>query len=207
MSQLALSERLKKFATDQDDLSRRGEKNLAAEAAHAIDSLTVERDQLAAQANCFTKIMKEIHDELDDSDSDPIPSALWDLWRKAPEQSLTDIRAKAVMHFAEVCRGAYLDGFVSAELTIYDLYQSARNHVKDNYAHESNLWDDETALTARNSLTELTAKAIENIDVVNFVSMALRHTTIKGDFNFQDVKDAFNYLATEQRQSTKEGAV
>jgi hypothetical protein len=121
-------------------------------------------------------------------------------------KSLADIRAKAVMHFAEMCRGAYLDGFVSAELTIYDLYQSARNHVKDNYAHESTQWDDVAALTARNSLTELTAKAIENIDVVNFVSMALRHTTIKGDFNFQDVKDAFNYLATEQRQSTKEGA-
>lgn len=50
MKPLSLSERLNQFATDQDDLSRRGEKNLAAEAAQAIDSLTAERDQLAAQA-------------------------------------------------------------------------------------------------------------------------------------------------------------
>jgi cell division protein FtsB len=49
MKKLSLSERLNQFATDQDDLSRRGEKNLAAEAAQAIDSLTAERDQLVAQ--------------------------------------------------------------------------------------------------------------------------------------------------------------
>ena len=49
MKPLSLSERLNQLATDQDDLSRRGEKNLAAEAAQVIDSLTTERDQLASQ--------------------------------------------------------------------------------------------------------------------------------------------------------------
>ncbi|MFB2682758.1 hypothetical protein [Shewanella mangrovisoli] len=49
MKQLSLSERLKQFAADQDDLSRRGEKNLAAEAAQAIDLLTAERDLLETQ--------------------------------------------------------------------------------------------------------------------------------------------------------------
>ncbi|MCT8857587.1 hypothetical protein K5M76_09345 [Shewanella xiamenensis] len=49
MKPLSLSERLKQFATDQDDLSRRGEKNLAAEAAQAIDLLTAELDQLKTQ--------------------------------------------------------------------------------------------------------------------------------------------------------------
>ncbi len=49
MKPLSLSERLKQFATDQDDLSRRGEKNLAAEAAQAIDLLTAEHDQLARE--------------------------------------------------------------------------------------------------------------------------------------------------------------
>lgn len=51
MKQLSLSERLKQFATDQDDLSRRGEKALAAEAAQEIDTLTAERDQLAMQVD------------------------------------------------------------------------------------------------------------------------------------------------------------
>ena len=49
MKPLSLSEKLKQFATDQDGLSRRGEKNLAAEAAQAIDLLTAERDLLETQ--------------------------------------------------------------------------------------------------------------------------------------------------------------
>ncbi len=81
MSPLSLSERLKQFATDQDDLSRRGEKNLAAEAAETIDALSAERDSLAAQVERFRGIMLEVYKDLEDSGDDPIPTALWDLWR------------------------------------------------------------------------------------------------------------------------------
>lgn len=52
-------------------------------------------------------------------------------------------------------------------------------------------------------LADIRAKAIESIDPVNFVSIALRHTTVCGDFDYQDVKDAFNFLAAEHRQAAK----
>lgn len=55
------------------------------------------------------------------------------------------------------------------------------------------------------SIAEIRAKAIESIDPVNFVSIALRHTTVCGDFDYQDVKDAFNHLAAEHRQADKDG--
>jgi hypothetical protein len=60
-------------------------------------------------------------------------------------KSISDIRAKAVMDFAGACRGAHLIGLVPAVLTIYDLYQTARNHVKDSYSHESIPWTGEYA--------------------------------------------------------------
>ncbi|MGI2095519.1 hypothetical protein [Shewanella glacialipiscicola] len=60
-------------------------------------------------------------------------------------------------------------------------------------------------LTPSQCLADIRAKAIESIDPVNFVSIALRHTTVCGDFDYQDVKDAFNYLAAEHRQAAKGG--
>lgn len=54
-------------------------------------------------------------------------------------------------------------------------------------------------------LADIRAKAIESIDPVNFVSIALRHTTVRGDFDYQDVTDAFNYLAAQHRQAAKGG--
>ncbi len=157
MKPLSLSERLNQFATDQDDLSRRGEKNLAAEAAQAIDSLTAERDQLAAYVERFNKTMADLSVDADDSDDDPIPCSLWELFEITPKQCFDHVSAKAVMNFAEVPRWAYLSGDVTAELTVYDVYQSARNHVKDNYAYDTQPWDDDGATTARNSLNELSA--------------------------------------------------
>jgi hypothetical protein len=64
-------------------------------------------------------------------------------------KSIADIRAYAVMDFARACRGVYLIGAVPAELTIYDLYQTARNHVKDNYNHESIPWTGDDADKAK----------------------------------------------------------
>jgi hypothetical protein len=64
-------------------------------------------------------------------------------------KSIDDIRAYAVMDFAGACRGAYLTGLVPTELTIYDLYQTARNHVKDNYNHESMPWSGDDAEKAK----------------------------------------------------------
>ena len=43
------------------------------------------------------------------------------------------IKSKAVMDFANMVVGAFQSGFVDKDLTVYDLFQSARNHVKDNY--------------------------------------------------------------------------
>jgi hypothetical protein len=60
-------------------------------------------------------------------------------------KSIADIRAEAVMDFAKQVRGAYLCGAVPAELTVYDLFQTARNYAKDSYQHESEPWTGEYA--------------------------------------------------------------
>ncbi len=56
-----------------------------------------------------------------------------------------EIKAQAVINFADMIRGAYLSGFVPSDLNVYDVYQSARNHVKDNYKINIPAWDDEVA--------------------------------------------------------------
>lgn len=116
------------------------------------------------------------------------------------------ISAKAVMNFAEVNRGAYQSGFVSPELTVYDVYQFARNHVKDNYGYETKPWTGDDADKAKAATCEIIALALESINPVEFVAMALRNTTVSGDFDYQDVKDAFKLLADEYRQAAKDGA-
>ncbi|WP_372941771.1 hypothetical protein [Shewanella sp.] len=68
-------------------------------------------------------------------------------------KSINDIRAKAVMDFAGHARGAYLAGFVPSELTVYDLYQTARNHVKDSYNYETKPWTGEDAEKANGGAT------------------------------------------------------
>ncbi len=152
MKPLSLSERLNQFATDQDDLSRRGEKNLAAEAVQAIDSLTAERDQLAAYVERFNKTMADLSIDAADSDDDPIPCSLWELFEITPKQCFDHVSAKAVMDFAELPRETYLSGGVTAELTVYDVYQSARNHVKANYGYDTQPWDDDDATAVRTEL-------------------------------------------------------
>ncbi|MDP2715505.1 hypothetical protein [Rheinheimera sp.] len=72
---------------------------------------------------------------------------------KNPAQCLAardaEVSAKAVMNFADVIRGAHLSGFVPADLNVYDVYQTARNHVKDNYGVIVPAWDDEDAKQIR----------------------------------------------------------
>lgn len=108
MKPLSLSERLNQFATDQDDLSRRGEKSLAAEAAQAIDSLTAERDQLAAQVEMLKSFISQqaIPNLLVLSADYPqclgIDSAITDadeLVKMAPVKCLADIRAQTIRKF------------------------------------------------------------------------------------------------------------
>lgn len=182
---------------------------------HQLAEITAERDQLAAQVEMLQSFISQqaIPNLLVLSDDYPqclgINSAITDaneLVKMAPDKCLSDIRAKAVMNFAELPRDVYLSGGVTAELTVYDVYQLARYHVKANYGYDTQPWDDDGATTARNALNELSAKAIESIDPVNFVSIALRHTTVSGDFDYQDIKDAFNFLAAEHRQAAKDGA-
>lgn len=148
MKPLSLSERLQQFATDQDDLSRRGEKNLAAEAAQVIDSLTTERDQLASQVEMLKSFISQ----------QAIPNLLV-LSTDYPQ-----------------CLG------IDSAIT------DAEELVK---------------MEPVKCIADIRAKAIESIDPVNFVSIALRHTTVCGDFDYQDVTDAFNYLAAEHRQAAK----
>jgi hypothetical protein len=62
-----------------------------------------------------------------------------------PAQCLAEIKAQAVINFADMIRGAYLAGFVPSDLNVYDVYQSARNHVKDNYKINIPAWDDQVA--------------------------------------------------------------
>ncbi|MEJ6520286.1 hypothetical protein PQI64_11075 [Shewanella bicestrii] len=120
--------------------------------------------------------------------------------------AVNGVSAKAVMNFAEVNRGAYQSGFVSPELTVYDVYQFARNHVKDNYGYETKPWTGDDADKAKAATCEIIALALESINPVEFVALALRHTTVSGDFDYQDVKDAFKHLADEYRQAAKDGA-
>lgn len=101
--------------------------------------------------------------------------------------AVNDIRAKAIMEFAEVPRVAYLSGGVTAELTVYDVYQSARNHVKDNYGYDTKAWDDDDATTARNALNEIKAKAV--IDFSNEAGLSWP-TSLANAIN----ADAINYV-------------
>lgn len=119
MKPLSLSERLNQFATDQDDLSRRGEKNLAAEAAQTIDLLTAERDQLAAQAEelkamhvdaigdgwydgylaCKKDVSNEHFDIDTVNDSDVLEWSEHYESEHRYSKSIADIRAKAIRKF------------------------------------------------------------------------------------------------------------
>jgi len=55
-----------------------------------------------------------------------------------------ELKAKAVMEFAGMMVGAYTSGFVhSHEPTIAEVYQVARNHVKDTYGVDTKPLTDE----------------------------------------------------------------
>lgn len=55
-----------------------------------------------------------------------------------PDDAIKQVQADAVMHFMATPVGAYESGFVDTPLcTIAELYQVARNHVKDNYGVET----------------------------------------------------------------------
>lgn len=135
MKQLSLSKRLNQFATDQDDLSRRGEKNLAAEAAQAIDSLTAERDQLASQVEMLKSFISQqaIPNLLVLSADYPqclgIDSAITDaeeLVKMAPVKCLADIRAKAVRDFAKESAQGCSMPFIKVLAEEYITRQSAK---------------------------------------------------------------------------------
>ncbi|MGD8172161.1 hypothetical protein ACQEXU_10905 [Vibrio sp. TRT 21S02] len=60
-----------------------------------------------------------------------------------------NVKASAVMNFVETIRGAYGAGFIDNNPTVYDIYRSAQNHVKDNYGIDTENWDDELAKESR----------------------------------------------------------
>lgn len=111
-------------------------------------------------------------------------------------KSIADIRAKAVMNFAEVNRGAYLSGFVTADLTVYDVYQSARNHVKDNYGYDTKPWDDDDATTARNAIKDIRIAAIGD-----FKAELLSATSVM----FRPHIEGVCAVVTERMQAAKDG--
>lgn len=135
MKQLSLSERLQQFAIDQDDLSRRGEKKLAGEAAQVIDSLTTERDQLASQVEMLKSFISQqaIPNLLVLSDDYPqclgIDSAITDaeeLVKMEPVKCLADIRAKAVSDFAKESAEGCSMPFIKVLAEEYITRQSAK---------------------------------------------------------------------------------
>lgn len=65
-----------------------------------------------------------------------------------------NVRASAVMEFAEIIAGAYIGGFINNHPTVYDIYRSAQNHVKDHYQIETDVWDDEHAKESRSDTYE-----------------------------------------------------
>ncbi len=60
------------------------------------------------------------------------------------------VKAEAVMEFVNTLRGAFGGGFVDNNPTMYDIYRSAQNHVKLNYDHDSENWNDSLAYFSRN---------------------------------------------------------
>lgn len=148
-----------------------------------IVALTAERDQLVAQVNelkvmaidamgdgwydGYLQCQKDVKAESESEFSSVIELNEDDVRQMSEDyesnhrysKSINDIKAAAVMHFAEMNRGAYSSGFIPAHLTVYDVYQSARNHVKDNYSYETKLWDDADAVIARNALADLKASS------------------------------------------------
>lgn len=64
-------------------------------------------------------------------------------------ESKNNVKANAVINFVETLRGAYGAGFIDNNPTIYDVYRSAQNHVKDNYGIDTENWDDDLAKESR----------------------------------------------------------
>lgn len=62
-----------------------------------------------------------------------------------------NVRASAVMKFAETIRGAYESGFIDNHPTIYDIYRASQNHVSDNYGAKTENWNDELAKESRSN--------------------------------------------------------
>lgn len=163
-------------------------------ACEKLEAITAERDQLMSQVEALKQGV--YHFNRSHGDLNPLFKAV----TESPKQCLADIRAKAVMNFAEVNRGAYLSGFVTAELTVYDVYQSARNHVKDNYGYETSPWDGVDSTIARNALNELRAKTSRN----GFIAgVLLVNPTAKGR---ESLNEEANKYADSIRQADKGGA-
>lgn len=58
-------------------------------------------------------------------------------------------KARAVMAFANMIRGAYSANFIDNHPTVYDIYRSAQNYVKDHFDFDTENWDDELAKQSR----------------------------------------------------------
>ncbi|MGI2183404.1 hypothetical protein ACRN9F_14295 [Shewanella oncorhynchi] len=199
-----------KKETDAEKLPALFNKTLDAlvSACEKLEAITAERDQLATQVEMLKSFISQqaIPNLLVLSADYPqclgIDSAITDaeeLVKMAPVKCLADIRAKAVMNFAELPLGAYLSGFVTAELTVYDVYQSARNHVKDSYGYDTQPWDDDGATTARNSLNELSACAGKTGFIAGVIYV---NPTAEGR---KSLADEANKYADSIRKAAKDG--
>lgn len=62
--------------------------------------------------------------------------------------------ANAVMVFATNIQGAYLGNFIDNHPTVYDIYRSAQNHVKDIYGVETEIWNDKDSKKSREDTFE-----------------------------------------------------
>lgn len=137
-----------------------------------LQQVTADRDALAAQLIALGKIHSDLTNAdmvLDDGEHSGYlitNEQLEDMEHYLSEPILclaahdAEVAAKAVMGFAEIIRGAYSSGFSPAALTVYDVYQAARNHVFSNYETEAPIWKDDDAEAAKNGLTDIQSGAV-----------------------------------------------
>lgn len=90
-------------------------------------------------------------------------------------------------------RNAFYDGACWFDGTINN-GTLALDKAANGYANEKL-----AELTTAKCLAEVKAQAVEAISPVEFVSIALRHVEVKGDFNYSDVTDAFRFIANTIR--------
>jgi hypothetical protein len=112
-----------------------------------------------------------------------------------------NVRASAVMEFANVVAGAYVAGFIDNHPTVYDIYRSAQNHVKDHYQVDTDVWNDEHAKESRSDTYEKLQEENQRLTAI-----ATKHET-RSDELYEFVEKVANAKVCNQEISGQFGGV